>query len=338
MLKGGIIGLGRMGITHFSILKSHPNVDIVAVCDKTKVILRALEKNVGVSTYSSYEDMIEDKDLDFVIVATPSKFHSENTDFALRNNLHVFVEKPFVVDLAQGKKILELLREGHLVNQVGYVYRFNEVFSQVKKILDYGLIGCIEDFKFEMFSRTVLRDSNTGWRGEANLGGGCLRELASHCIDLVVYLIGPPKKVVGSVLKSVYSSSVEDIVSSTLLYNSCKGSIHVNWSDASYRKPTIKIEISGKEGNILADSHFFKLFLKNPNSKYGFKRGWNTRYITDFAKGVRLYIRGNEFTRQLDHFVDCIKKKECTNISSFSQAIKTDIIIEEIIKDNKNKC
>ena len=56
-------------------------------------------------------------------------------------------------------------------------------------------------------------------------------------------------------------------------------------------------------------------------------------YITDFAKSVRFYVRGNEFTSQLDYFIDCIKKKRTENISSFAEALKTDIIMEKITKD-----
>ncbi|MCK4620138.1 MAG: hypothetical protein KAT52_09340, partial [Desulfobacterales bacterium] len=53
----------------------------------------------------------------------------------------------------------------------------------------------------------------------------------------------------------------------------------------------------------------------------------------DFAKSVRFYVRGNEFSRQLDYFVDCIEQKRTDNISSFAEAQKTDVVMEEITKD-----
>ena len=160
-------------------------------------------------------------------------------------------------------------------------------------------------------------------------------EFASHCIDLVVYLIGQPEKVAGSIMQSVYSSNVDDLVISNFIYDrGCSGTIMVNWSDETYRKPTNIVTIFGSKGKIIADKHMYKIYLKEPNPDYGFHEGWNTRYITDFAKSVRFYVRGNEFTSQLDYFIDCIKENRFDNISSFEEAHKTDVIMEQIRRDS----
>ena len=156
---------------------------------------------------------------------------------------------------------------------------------------------------------------------------------ASHCIDLVVYLFDQPDRVAGSVVQSIYSSEVEDLVSSTFIYNKgFSGTMVANWSDETFRKPTNIVKIMGTRGKIIADKHAYKLYLKESEVD-GFSKGWNTRYITDFAKSVRFYVRGNEFTRQLDHFIDCIEGKVTENVASFSEGLKTDIIMEEITKD-----
>jgi hypothetical protein len=83
----------------------------------------------------------------------------------------------------------------------------------------------------------------------------------------------------------------------------------------------------------VADKHAYKIYLREPNNNNRFHKGWNTRYITDFAKSVRFYVRGNEFTRQLDYFVDCIEKGRKNNICSFAEAYKTDEVMEEIVND-----
>ena len=159
-------------------------------------------------------------------------------------------------------------------------------------------------------------------------------EFASHCIDLVVYLVGQPDKVVGSIMQSVYSSDIEDLVSSTFIYDKgYSGTIIANWSDESYRKPTNIFTILGTKGKIIADKHAYKIFLRDSDDSNGFQKGWNTRYITDFSKSVRFYVRGNEFTRQLDYFVDCIENERKGNISSFAEALKTDVIMEEVTEN-----
>lgn len=334
MLRGGFIGFGRMGITHFSILNSHPSVEIAAVCDQSNTMLNVLKKHVDIGTYSDYRKMLKEVALDFIVISTPSDSHSEIIRIAIDNNLHTFTEKPFALTAADGQGTMSHLEGKTLVNQVGYVNRFNEVFVEIKRLLDCGLIGEVKNFSSEMYGSTVLKDSKASWRGKRKKGGGCMYEFASHCIDLVLYLLGQPDRVVGSIMQSIYSSAVEDLVSSSFIYNNgCTGTIMVNWSDESYRKPTNIVKILGIKGKIVADKHTYKIFLKDADQNNGFHKGWNTRYITDFAKSVRFYVRGNEFTRQLDYFIDCINQGRADNIASFAEALKTDIVMEEITRD-----
>jgi predicted dehydrogenase len=335
MLKAGFIGFGRMGITHFSILNTNESVKVVSVSDSSKTLMNILGKYVDIRTYPDYREMIDREKLDFVIISTPTGSHAEIIKESIGNGLHVFTEKPFTLTPQEGKDALEHLEGMNLVNQVGYVNRFNEVFMEVRKLLDTGLIGEIKNFCSEMYGPTVLKDSQGNWRGKRKMGGGCMYEFASHCIDIVVYLIGPPEKVSGSIMQSIYSSGVDDLVMSNFIYkNGCTGSIMVNWSDETYRKPTNIVKIFGTKGKIIADKHMYKIFLKDEDQAQGFHEGWNTRYITDFAKSVRFYVRGNEFTRQLDYFVDCIEKGKADNLSSFAEAHKTDIIMEQIRNDS----
>lgn len=334
MLNAGFIGFGRMGITHFSILNSHPKVRIKAICDKSSTMMSIVQKYLDIETYSDYKKMLDSVELDFVVISTPSDSHTEVINAAIERDLHVFVEKPFSLDSQQGRSTLELLAPKRLVNQVGYVNRFNEVFVAVKNLLAEGAIGEVKSFRSEMHGATVLKDSKGGWRGKHASGGGCMYEFASHCIDLAIFMFGKPFTISGSVLQSVYSSAVEDIVSATFDYGSrLKGNIFVNWSDASFRKPANILTILGTRGKIVADKHMYKIFLTQADSRHGFEKGWNTRYITDFARSVRFYVRGNEFTAQLDYFIDCIENKQFENVAGFAESLLTDQVIEAIIHD-----
>jgi predicted dehydrogenase len=334
MIKIGFIGFGRMGITHFSILNTHPSVKVTAVCDQSTTMLKILSKYVDVKTYTDYHKMLDDMNLDCVIISTPGDSHAEIVKTCLNRGLHVFVEKPFAMTSTEGQAIMAELGEKPLVNQVGYVNRFNEVFMEVKSLLDMGIIGDVVNFSSEMYGATVLKDSKSSWRSSRKSGGGCMYEFASHCIDLAVYLLDKPDSVAGSVMQSIYSSEVEDIVSSTFIYNKgCTANIMANWSDETYRKPANIVKVVGTKGKIVADKHVYKIYLKEASPDKGFDKGWNTRYITDFAKSVRFYVRGNEFTMQLDYFVDCIEKNIKNNLASFAEGFKTDIIMEEITKD-----
>lgn len=335
MIKCGFIGFGRMGITHFSILNTHPSVDVVAVCDSSDIMMKILKQYcTKVRTYTDYKRMMDEEKLDCVIISTPTDSHADVIKAAVQRNIHIFVEKPFTMTPEEGASILNDIEGKRLVTQVGYVNRFNEVFMEVKELIKSGVLGDIKNFSAEMYGATVLKDTKSSWRSKKKTGGGCMYEFASHCIDLAIYLFGQPDKVAGSVLQSVFSSDVEDIVSSNFIYDEGRaGLINVNWSDQAYRKPANIVKIFGTKGKIVADKHAYKIYMREADEKQGFEVGWNTRYITDFAKSVRFYVRGNEFTRQLDYFVDCIGKSNFENISGFSAAQKTDVVMDEITKD-----
>jgi predicted dehydrogenase len=331
MLQGAIIGFGRMGITHFSILNSRPDVRIAAICDTHSFVRRNVEKYLRVQAYSDHEKMLKNTELDFVVIATPTATHKEASRSALQRGLHVFVEKPFTLNPAEGRELLSLVQGSDRVNQVGYVLRFGDVFMQVKKLLDLQAIGDLLSFKMEMSGPTVLQDARSSWRSKGDAGGGCLYDFASHAVDLVNYLVGVPQKTVGAVLQSIYSQHVEDALGATLLYGTgLWGSLIVNWSDASYRKPSYRFEVLGKKGKIIADLHSYRVFFRAPPSLEGFTDGWNQRHITDFVKPIRFYLRGFEFTRQLDYFVDCIEGKASPGMSSFASAMETDVVIASI--------
>ncbi len=193
-------------------------------------------------------------------------------------------------------------------------------------------------FKAEVRGPTILRDIKKSWRATTKQGGGCLYDFASHAVDMTCYLFGAPTSVTGSVLQHIHSKSVDDAVYSTLLYeNGAVGSLLANWSDASYRKPTYNFDIQCKGGKIIADLHQFKVYFRAPPPTEKYRQGWNTVYVTDIAEPVRFFVRGYEFTRQLDYFVDQIIADDTTNICSFHDGYQTDRVIEEISADARDK-
>lgn len=339
-IKVAIIGAGRMGITHYSIINSHPDIEITSLADTSTMINGLLKKYIsGLKIYKDFNELIDQEDLDAVLVCTPPNLHFPIIKKAAEKNLHVFVEKPFTTKLEESLELSKLYQKKNLVNQVGYVNRFNDVFKSLKTMLEEGLIGETIRFKSEMFSRTITKpDKGSGWRGTHDSGGGAVFEMASHAIDLVNFLVGKPDKVIGSSLNKIFSQNVEDAVSSTFLYKGgASGTIYINWSDESYRKPTNKMEIFGTKGKIIADQHSLKIYLKEANKERNLREGWNTLYITDLFEQVPFYVRGNEFTRQLYHFVDCIQDNKIKNICSFEEGVKTISVIDSIFSDfNEN--
>lgn len=336
-IKLSIIGLGRMGLTHYSIINSHPNVKIESIVDASPIILTMMRKYLPVKIYKDYNELFETSKPDAILVCTPPNLHYDVIEKAGQKGIHVFAEKPFTTKYEDATKLNNLFTSSALINQVGYVNRFNDVFKRTKELLNEGVIGKVFRFKSEMFSGTITKlDDSSGWRTSRENGGGAIFEMASHAIDLVNFLIGKPDKIVGSSLNHIYSKAVEDAMSTTLLYkNGTSGTIYINWSDPSYRKPVNKIEIFGDRGRILTDQHSVKIFSNKSNIEFDLREGWNTLYITDIFKPVPFYVRGNEFTRQLFHFIDCIQNRSLENRCSFKDGMNVHEVVGKIFLDHE---
>lgn len=336
MIKIGIIGFGRMGITHHSIINSHPDVEVSAIADTSGLVLNLLKKYIpGIHIYNDFNELLDKEELDGVLVCTPPQLHHPIIKMCADKGIHVFVEKPFTTEFEKASELAQLFEEKGLVNQVGYVNRYNDVFARARSYLASGLIGDVVRFKSEMFSRTVVEpEKGSSWRSKRESGGGVVFEMASHAIDLINYIIGKPDKITGSSMNTIFSLEIEDAVSSNFIYkNGISGTLYVNWSDESYRKPTNKIEIFGKAGKLLADQHGMKIYLKEASEAHKLRQGWNALYITDVFKSVPFYVRGNEFTSQLYNFVASISSREEPNLCSFEEGAKTLDVIEGIFND-----
>ena len=335
-IKGAIIGLGKMGLSHAAIVGAHPDVDMVAVCDTSTLILDGFKKYTRVKTYTDYEKLLVNESLDFVVIALPTKYHYPVAKAALDRNIHVFCEKPFVLHHNEGEELVRIADEKGLVNQVGFHNHFIGTFLQLKKLLADNIVGKLLHFSGEAYGPVVTKSKSGTWRSKPEEGGGCLYDYASHVINLVQEVISRPVQVRGTLLKQFYSSGVEDAVYSLLeLDNGVSGTLLVNWSDETYRKMSTSITVYGEKGKIICDATELKIYLKEANVQLGFEKGWTIKYITDYAIPVNFYLRGEEYSAQIDNFITCIVNKQPSQINTFEQALYTDKVVEMIIQNSK---
>src|ERR1700761_1433904 len=107
MMKVALIGAGKMGISHLSILGAHPGVEIVGVCDTSKIVNDFLERYAKFNCFTDYKKMISETKPDAVVVAVPTKCHHPMIKDLLERSLHVFAEKPFCLNPAEGEELVK---------------------------------------------------------------------------------------------------------------------------------------------------------------------------------------------------------------------------------------
>ena len=338
MVKIGVIGIGKMGISHLSILGGNPNVDIVGIADNSQMIMDAIGKYTPFRCYTDHTEMVENERPQAAFVSTPTKYHFSMVKELMQKNIHVFVEKPFCLNSKEGAELVELASSKKLINQVGYHNKFIGTFLEAKNIIKKGGIGDLVHFSVEMHGPVVIKKKEVTWRSKPNEGGGCLMDYAAHSIDLINSMIGKISTVEGVLMKSIYSKDVEDAVYTLLkTENNISGALNVNWSDETFRKMSTTFTILGTKGKIIVDSTEIKVYLKEsiPESRY--LKGWNIFHINELSEYVDFYLRGEEYSAQVQHFIEILEGKRENNINTFKSAWETDQVIEKIKNYNNLK-
>jgi UDP-N-acetylglucosamine 3-dehydrogenase len=143
-IRCGVIGLGWFGEHHVDTLQALAQVEVRAVCTRTESRLKEVAGKYGVpKTYTNYNDLLADKEIDLVTVVTHVKDHVAPTVAALKAGKHVFLEKP-MADNAEGcDQIIAAAHKTDKCFMVGHVCRFDTVYALAKEEIEAGNLGTI---------------------------------------------------------------------------------------------------------------------------------------------------------------------------------------------------
>jgi predicted dehydrogenase len=332
MIRTALVGLGKMGLSHLAILRTHPDLDVVGICDSAGYVRDVLSKYTGLSCYDDFDRMLAATDAEAVVVAVPSRLHAPIVEKALTAGAHVFCEKPFVLDVTDGERLVTLAETRGLVTQVGYHCRFIGSFREAARIVASGALGRVHHVRAEAYGPVVLREKGSTWRGVKAEGGGALYDYACHAIDLINFVAGVPHSVDGVVRQSVFSRDVDDEVYCTMRYpDGATGQLCVNWSDESFRKMSTKVSVWGTNGRITADRQECQIYLREAHPRLPeFGKGWTIRYTTDLTEQVWYYLRGEEYSAQIDYFANSVKQNRVDGENTFRSALDVDRVVDMI--------
>ena len=298
-MKVGIIGFGKMGMLHGATMNSLPDVEIVAVADTTKLILKAFRSLLpNIKYYTSYQKMIDSCPMDCVIITTPSFNHAEIAKYASDHKLDFFIEKPLGVSLKETESLYKTVKRNKTKGMVGFSARYYSTFDKGRKTVQSGKLGRIISVKAENYLSDVMKNEK-GWRyNKAVSGGGVVIDYSIHMIDLLNWYFSSLEKI-SATTKQIYSESVEDEVDAKLFFsNGVCAELKSSWSNPNYRKSYMNLEIIGEKGS-----------LTITDQTYIFKRDNEIieKYSSpDFDEGYFINIGGANFSIQMKKFYDYI--------------------------------
>lgn len=215
-LRIGVVGVGNIfKHSHLPSWLSHPDAEIVAVCDANQEAAQKLADEHGIAkVYSDYNDLIADDKVDVVNVCTPNLYHSVVSVAALQAGKHVFCEKPDAINPDEAVKMAEAAKTSGKVLMVMRNNRFRPVSDFLRTYVDKGHMGEIYTGRCGWVRRRGIPGKG-GWFTTKELsGGGPLIDLGVHMIDLAIWIMGNPKPVAvsGSVYTKFAGNDLNDSV------------------------------------------------------------------------------------------------------------------------------
>lgn len=148
-----LIGAGRQGVSNLRNAMRYPDVEVAAVCDVYGPNLaKGAEVAPGARTYTDFRHVLDRKDIDAVIIATPDHWHALQTILACQAGKDVYVEKPISVTVEEGRRMVEAARRYGRIVQVGTQQRSGHHFQQAAELIRSGRIGKVTQVRTWNFS------------------------------------------------------------------------------------------------------------------------------------------------------------------------------------------
>ena len=254
-----VAGLG-VGMSHVNAAGTNPKSQLIAVCDLKQDRLNAAKaKYPDVITYTDFNEVLANPDIDIVSVALPSGLHAEYTVRALEAGKHVLCEKPIDITVEKALKIEEArVRTGKKVGVI-FQMRTNACMIPFKKAVDEGRLGRLV---LATFSLKWFRDQNyfdsSGWRGTwAMDGGGSLMNQSVHSVDLMQWLMGDVESIYSTIGVYNHNIETEDLTASILKFKNGATGTFVS-STCITPGRSVYLQVYGTDGLIEVENDVIK--------------------------------------------------------------------------------
>jgi predicted dehydrogenase len=227
MLRVGLLGAGFMGRTHAQAWQRVQNAKLAIVAGVPVGDARELAAEMNCSFTDSLEEVVWRKDLDAADVCLPTYLHEEFVIAAMMGGKHVICEKPLTLSLESADRIFEAARQSGKVLMVAHVVRFWPEYRAAANLVRSGGLGKLLVLRA---ARSSCFPNWSSWFRDPQKSGGALFDLQIHDLDYAVSVLGRPRRVCSSGLKSAFGSW--DYVSTQLDFDGSRAQL-----EASYMMP-----------------------------------------------------------------------------------------------------
>lgn len=298
MTSIGMIGAGRWGGNWIKTLARLPRTELRWVCDVFQPSLDKVRQQFPqVRTTTRLEDLLEDKSLDGVVIATVAPTHFDVARKAMLAGKHVMVEKPMTLTTRDAQELTELAKRHGKVLMVGHLLEYHPIVRHIKQMIDSGELGEVHFLYSQRLNLGTIRtDENAWW------------SLAPHDISVACRLFGTTPLSVQCRGQCIVTPGVADVVFAAMEFPGGKlAHVHAGWLDPhKSRKLTV---VGSRKMVVFDDTAEHKLVVHD--------KGFAKQALTG-AAGAQITLRSGEavmpkvdttepLTLEAAHFVECIQ-------------------------------
>lgn len=245
----GIVGYGYAGkVFHSQLIKATEGLNLYAVSSRDPGRREEARRDHGVVTYETLDEMLDDKNIELIVIATPHDTHKDLAVRAMNAGRHVVVDKIMCLNLSEADEMIEASRRNGVLLTVFHNRRWDGDFLTLRKLLEEGILGDI----FLVEASVARYGKPGGWRAYKRFGGGPFYDWGAHLVDQALIIAGSePRYVFCDMQYRVWGTDVENYAfcaikfENGLLYQIEVGNI--------VRAPKPRWRVLGEKGSFVKD-------------------------------------------------------------------------------------
>jgi predicted dehydrogenase len=317
-VKWGVLGCGRVADRRIApAISAADNAQLAAFCSRS--LDRAteyMERHQAELAFDELGEMLDERQVDAVYVATPNAFHAEHVLACLEAGKHVLVDKPMATNSEDAGRMVDAAKRARRSLSVMFQMRHHPANQQLKEMIEEGSLGTLSLLRAHV---GFWFPPAEGWRQDAELsGGGPVMDLAPHAIDLLRFLAGDVVEVQATTANVQFRYHVEDLGLATLRFASGPvGRLDVSYCSHDYGG---RVEAFGSEATALVDGSLQQI---------GNYRVWYRRGKTDQAAQIVEGQFADCYVAAIEEFSDAVLQQRQPAITA-ADGLATVEVIEAI--------
>ncbi|RHX90976.1 Gfo/Idh/MocA family protein [Leptospira stimsonii] len=318
-LRVGIAGFGVVGKRRKEYIDRHPNLEVVAVCDKSFGKDGILENHIRY--YQNYKDLLKEE-LDALIVCLTNDIAAEVTIAGLEAGLHVFCEKPPGRNVEDIVRVIEHEKKNpSLKLMYGFNHRYHDSIQEALKILRSGELGKVINLRGLYGKSKLITFNQPDWRTKREVaGGGVLLDQGIHIVDLMRLFAGEFEEIHSFISNGHWKYDVEDNAYAIMRTND--GVVGMLNSSATQWRHRFHLDINLEKGSLILGgilsgtksygAETLTIVYADPDNDGGDPKEQTIRYNKDPS-----------WNEEIIAFADCILNDKPVQFGTSSDALQT---------------